>query len=363
LTVRRLAILLSIVAISLFAFSVYNRPSQAFAVCTSCDAPSDIIRACTELIESSDTTPESLVSYLNSRAWAFRRSSDLDAAISDLDRALAVDPDILRTWVNRAYVHNAAGDIDAVAEDFDAALALEPDKIWTLMHRAKLSYLRGDYELAQQDYERITQLDSNNSRASVNLIAVHLKLENYDIAIELLNQAALNWPEGSIIYDALGRLYYYHSNNSEKALQAFSTVAELAPDSIMAPLYLAMVHFSDGNEELGQKYLVRFSEIFAELEPSDATVFDVITHKILKYYIPLKHLRMGLGYGAIGLPDRAKNSFNSYIQTGGYWASSIMSELVHEYAPEDTLDSYIEYLESKMLLEALADDLFRKTIQ
>ncbi len=378
MTVRRLAIVLSIIAISLFAFNAYNRPSQAGAICVdSRYTPSKIVNACTELIENTGVAPSQMVSYLNYRSWAFRRDDDLEAAISDLDRALELKPDTLRTWINRAYIHDAAGDIDAVVDDFDAALAPGPSRATTFMHRAKLAYLRGDYVLALQDYEAILQLDPDYTLASTNLIAAHLKLENYDLAIDLLNKMAINFPESTGIYAALGRLYYYNSCDYEKALQAFSTMAELAPDSPAPSLYLAMAHFNNGNSELGAQYVADFAKKLLERRPSDATLYEVMIDEVVKKLASSEHFLMGLGYGAIGMPDRARGSLDDFINSGAFLARKTMNDVVNKFNPDESvisvkypseefdqaLNNVFKRLEYEMSLVALADELFRSAIR
>lgn len=378
MTVRRLAIILSIIAISLFAFNAYNRPSQAGAICVDGRyAPSEIVRACTELIAESGVTSSKMVSYLNYRSWAFRRDGDFGAAISDLDRALELNPDILRTWINRAYIHDAAGALGAVVEDFDAALALAPDRATTFMHRAKLAYLRGDFAQALQDYETVLQLDPDYTLASTNLIAVYLKLESYDLAFDLLDQMALRFPESAGIHAALGRLYFFHRNDYEKALQAFSTMAELAPDSPVPSLYLAMVYFNNGNSELGAEYVAGFAKKLLERRPSDATLYEVMIDEIVKNLASSEHFFMGLGYGAIGMPDRARGSLDDYINSGAFLARKTMNDVVNKFSPDDgemsaeypseefdqALDNVFKRLEYEMSLEALADELFRLAVR
>jgi len=57
LTIRRIAIFLSIVAISLFAFNIYNKPNPAVGICINDSFPSDqIIAACNALIETPDVS-------------------------------------------------------------------------------------------------------------------------------------------------------------------------------------------------------------------------------------------------------------------------------------------------------------------
>ena len=211
MTVRRLAVLLSIVAISLFAINAYNRPNQTTAICVDSSlTPSEIVGACTEMIKHANADPSQMVSLLNYRAWAYKRDGDLESAIADLDRAVELKPDTLRTWINRAYIHDAAGNTDAVAEDFAAALALEPDRTTTFMHRAKLNYLRGNYDLARQDYETVLRLAPRHLNAIINIANIHINNGDYDAAIDWLSEWTLELPDDPSIVETLGSLYLLH---------------------------------------------------------------------------------------------------------------------------------------------------------
>ena len=337
MTVRRLAIFLSIVAISLFAFNAYNRPSQAASICVDGSyTPSKIISACTELIESSDATPSQMVSYLNHRSWAFKRDGDLEAAIFDLDSILEIEPAYLNAWINKAYYHDDLGDIDAAAEDFAAALALEPNNTSTLMRRAKMSYLRGDYELAQQDYERVLRLVPRHLKAIINIANIHINNGNYDVAIDWLNEWALKLPNEPDIFETLGSLYLLHRRDFGGSIEAFLKLFELRPEYENTLLWLGSTHILLGDEEVGIQYIERFSEKLVEKNGLGEAPFRGMVLNAAQYVLigdRAQFLVRGTIYGGLSRSELAWIEFERFVVEGGDIAIQLLRDVLkaHHY--------------------------------
>ena len=56
-----------------------------------------------------------------------RERGDFDAARTDVEQALALDPDSAGAWYVRGAINEAEGDRDAAREDYRAALNLDPE--------------------------------------------------------------------------------------------------------------------------------------------------------------------------------------------------------------------------------------------
>ncbi|NOR62931.1 MAG: hypothetical protein GQ535_10615 [Rhodobacteraceae bacterium] len=89
------------------AYSFYIGPDPAVSACVNGGRAAETVSACTELIESPDLRAENLPILLSKRAWAARRVGDFNTAMSDIDRALALQPEAPLLWVNRAFINDA----------------------------------------------------------------------------------------------------------------------------------------------------------------------------------------------------------------------------------------------------------------
>ncbi|MEE9454330.1 MAG: tetratricopeptide repeat protein [Paracoccaceae bacterium] len=373
MTIRRIAIFLSIVAISLFVFNIYNKPNPAVAICINRSLPADkIIAACTKLVETPDVSAKNLAYLLLKRSRAFRRLRDYENAIADLDRALVLKPDYSYAWIHKAYNHIAAGDRAAADSAFEAALALDPDSIFTLIQRAKLYYAKGYYEQAQQDYERVLKYDPENSKAWLNIANMIINRGNFDVAIEWLNQAAIALPDEPQIYESLGSLYLLHRKDLEKSLWAFSRLETLRPDYEATQLWLGATQLRLGEESLGKEHIERFTALFDQNSSASgglisSAIIDLGTDVLLGESTLFMY--RGIAYGALDRPDISRIEFEKFVVEGGAFALKLLKDIMAESGycvrrdcGDDlegqlgtALDEYIKSLEGGLSLKLTGD--------
>jgi tetratricopeptide (TPR) repeat protein len=109
--------------------------------------------ACTKIIEDPAVGPTERASALSVRALIKSLKSQFPEAISDLDQALALDPDSSQALNNRAWAmfkwkRSAEG-----MDDVERALMLEPNGAYIWDTRAHLRQVLGDFPGAIKDYE------------------------------------------------------------------------------------------------------------------------------------------------------------------------------------------------------------------
>ncbi len=85
------------------------------------------IRGCTQIIERG--TRESLENrasaYIN-RGVAYTKKGEVDRAIADYTKAIALDPDDAEAYYNRGVVYGRKGDKEREIADFRKALEINP---------------------------------------------------------------------------------------------------------------------------------------------------------------------------------------------------------------------------------------------
>src|SRR5262245_37030486 len=79
--------------------------------------PDERVKACSTVIDSKSETGERLASAYCVRGHGFTEKGELDAALSDLDEAVRLDPTYACAYNNRGRVYNFKRDYDrAIAE-------------------------------------------------------------------------------------------------------------------------------------------------------------------------------------------------------------------------------------------------------
>ncbi|MCI3931313.1 tetratricopeptide repeat protein [Streptomyces sp. AN091965] len=143
-----------------------------------------------------------------------RQSGALEDSLADYDRAVALDPELMRAYRGRASTHGKRGDYAAGLADLDRADALVPDQIVTLRMRGEFQRILGHYEKAVDDLGR---------------------------AIELAPGQEYAWASRGAALHSLGR--------HDEALRDFDRALELKPEYTWALVKRARLHLSLGRSE------------------------------------------------------------------------------------------------------------------
>ena len=331
MTIRRLSILLTVIAIGLAGVSIYIKPDTTALTCINPGQSAEIISACTALIEDPDTTAEDLPVFLYKRAWAARRIDDFELAMADINRAVDLRPDSPLIWVNRAFINNAKGAVDAADADFERALALEPGSLFTIMDRAVIYTGRGDYTGALNDYFRALEIDPNSKRAMNGIIRSYENLAQYDSALEWLTKAAEQWPDDARFPTGLGAIHYYISKDYLAALADFETVEKINPDYIANRLMLGATHLKLGHLEIGKTYVEQQAAQLVQSMETEGSLFAralIISANATQLAGNTELFFQGVSYALINQPELSRTAFHRYLESGGRNAVRILRGLL-----------------------------------
>jgi tetratricopeptide (TPR) repeat protein len=96
----------------------------------------------------------------NSRCWARAvLNRELDLALADCEKSLALNPGLGRTLDSRGFVHLRMGDNKAAIADYDAALAAEPKLASSLFCRGIAKHRNGDNDGGDTDIAAAKAID------------------------------------------------------------------------------------------------------------------------------------------------------------------------------------------------------------
>lgn len=111
------------------------------------------IAACNRAIESGAFSGIDLGKLFTSRGVELKRKGEIDAAIADYTRAIALNSADLFAFNNRANTRRDKGDVEGAVADYGEAIRLDPDYTAAYINRGLVNERRGALDLARVDFE------------------------------------------------------------------------------------------------------------------------------------------------------------------------------------------------------------------
>ncbi|HWI87183.1 MAG TPA: tetratricopeptide repeat protein, partial [Sphingomonas sp.] len=190
--------------------------------------------------EAALSDPKSASDY-NERAYARLNKQDLAGALSDVDQALKLGPDIPGPYVMRGMVRAVQGKPDEALADVRKGVSLAPE--WAFGHLRLASLLlylnRTDEALAEVD--RATGLDPQNAEPLMLRAAIHRKQGHSDQALADSNAALKLMPGNPAIYQMRANIYFAQQQ-PDKALAEAKAAVAADPKSDEALIFLGAVY-------------------------------------------------------------------------------------------------------------------------
>jgi tetratricopeptide (TPR) repeat protein len=121
--------------------------------------------------EEMEYLPNVAGAYMN-RSQIYSKKGDLDAALADLNKSLAIYPNFSAYGV-RGRLWQQRGDLSAALADFSKSIELQPGDAYRYLERAEVLMLMGKDGEAEKDFKRSLEIDPGmatmvaNRRAAV----------------------------------------------------------------------------------------------------------------------------------------------------------------------------------------------------
>jgi protein O-mannosyl-transferase len=143
----------------------------------------------------------------NNRGTTYKQMGMFNEAIRDYTAAIALNPDYFRAYSNRAIAYGKIGRVDKATEDFNKALALNPSYSETYLNRAEFYGEAGMLDKALENLDQALVRDPNYAEAYNNRGAVLEKMGQVEKALEDYNRAIDLDPSYYHAYNNKGTLY------------------------------------------------------------------------------------------------------------------------------------------------------------
>lgn len=221
-------------------------------------------------------------------AWAFLGEArqhvtdpDLDSALSDLEKALELDPTLLTANTFLALYWERRGDYKQALEYLTSAANLYPDNPAIQIELGNTYALLGDLEAAYQAYQNAIEMEPRNPMYLRLLAAFSIKYEYHvrQIGLPAARRAVILSPEGPEELDTMAQVLILLSDtaSAERFLQrALDVDADYPP----AHLHLGIIYALNGDIQLARQ---KFNQTIS-LAPDTPTAKQA--QRLLETYAP-----------------------------------------------------------------------------
>jgi tetratricopeptide (TPR) repeat protein len=220
-------------------------------------------------------------------AKALMQDGDTDAALAELERVIAVDPEHTAAYTAIGDIHRKRGDYELAEQNYKRACETDPyafrphynlgvtyqtmaeisrniDQVRNYLREAVVTYIRaiaikpesfdanlnlgacyyqlGQYALAEQATRDALVIQPGSSKANNNLGIIHENLGQYAEAVQAYKASIEANPHQPSILLNLGAIYM-RSGHFHSAMSTFRSAARLAPDSAAPWIQIGVCQF------------------------------------------------------------------------------------------------------------------------
>ncbi|MDH4036996.1 MAG: tetratricopeptide repeat protein [Candidatus Krumholzibacteria bacterium] len=122
----------------------------------------------------------------------------LDSATTQYLRAITIDPDYSRAFVNMGLAYDAGRKSNEARSAFKRAIAIDPDDVLAYCHLGFLEYTAGNRSEAMDLYQRALQVDPGSPQAHYNLGLAFAEAKIFVEALVEWEQVAKLDPDGEL---------------------------------------------------------------------------------------------------------------------------------------------------------------------
>ena len=223
-----------------------------------------------------DLPPEQRAELLALRGNAHLASRQVEAAVSDYDAALELQPGNPVARLGKARILLGQQQNEQALEQLNQLLLEHPEHLESLLSRGDLQRRLKNLDAAAGDYALAAQIAPRSARAHIGLALVHIAQRNVPAAkkdLQAINELAAELPAVSY----LQALVSFQERDYGRASDELQKLLRVAPGNLQAQLLYGIVSYARGEFTIADDYLTRVhasmpanSEVAKILVPPDS---------------------------------------------------------------------------------------------
>lgn len=160
------------------------------------------------------------------RALAYYNSNRYEEALTDLDRAIELDPNNADYYFYKAYSHEYLDECSDAVEAFDEYLKHKEGDVLLYGRKARCENQEKNFEQGFEDAQKALTLDKNDTYALFEVAFAQYALERYSASAESYTKLLRIQPKNKIALHNRG-LSFVKAKNTAAACRDFKKSAEL----------------------------------------------------------------------------------------------------------------------------------------
>lgn len=193
--------------------------------------PTDAIALFTTLLKQGNLDPEWQAKVLHWRGNLYRQTQQYTDALSDLQEAVRLMPQVAEYYRDRGLVYLLNGQFASAFSDLDRAIELNPQDARAIAYRGSVYQVQGNSPMALQEFTQALQLHPNFRPVLVSRAATYRDLGEYKAALADLDEALLLLPEDLTAIAERGKVLVA-MGQPEAALSNLNQVIKQNPDDV-----------------------------------------------------------------------------------------------------------------------------------
>ncbi len=208
--------------------------------------------------------PEELDWPYANRAVFYINTGQKEKALSDLDKAIRINPQSETAYSNRGMLYGLNGEYQKAVSDFTMAYSIDPGNIKSLNNRGVSYGNLGKPDSAIADFSKVISIDPQYSSAFLNLANVYFRTKDYNRAIAACSKGIGNSHQKTEFLDLMGNCYLEKAEN-DSAMQQFTRCLDLDGSDFEALAGMAVAFYEKKDNVNARRYLQQAQQANNEL--------------------------------------------------------------------------------------------------
>ncbi|KAI1327324.1 mitochondrial precursor protein [Xylariaceae sp. FL0255] len=149
-----------------------------------------------------------------------------EAALSDMNKSIELDPSMTQSYVKRASMHMEAGSRDLASKDLEDAIKANPDDPDIYYHRGQLHFVLSEWQSAARDYQKSIDLDGKFIFSHIQLGVTQYKMGSVASSMATFRRCIKNFSRVPDVYNYYGELLL-DQGEFDQAIAQFDTAMEM----------------------------------------------------------------------------------------------------------------------------------------